>query len=139
MDDIRMNVTESQLDKLAGRVAELERMLDCLVNTLEAPAIAGRIGLTDAHFQRIRHTFITVTHAEMRHYNERAKALTAAEKDRIFNRLRSEPGLAYPEERRRLVNVEASVAAIDKRAATVRRTRALTGTTATTSPKRRTR
>src|SRR5687767_2957662 len=113
MDDIRMNVTESQLDKLAGRVAELERMLDCLVKTLEAPAIAGQIGLTDAHFQRIRNTFITVTHAEMRHYTERAKAVTAAEKDRIFNRLRSEPGLTYPEERSRLVEIESGAAAID--------------------------
>jgi hypothetical protein len=139
MDDIRMNVTESQLDKLAGRVAELERMLDCLVKTLEAPAIAGRIGLTGAHVQRIRNTFLTVSHAEMRHYNERAKAVADAEKDRIFNRLRSEPGLAYPEERRRLVQIEASAAAIGKGAAAVRRTRVLTQKPATTSPKRRTR
>ena len=80
MDDIRMDVAESQMDKLAGRVAELERMLGCLVKTLEAPAIADRIGLTDAHVARIRNTFLTVQHAEIRHYNERAGAVASAER-----------------------------------------------------------
>jgi hypothetical protein len=117
MNDIRMDVTEQQMDKLAGRLAEVERMLEALLGTLSAPDISARIGLTAPHIKRIRHTFLTIQNAELRHHNARAEAVAEAEKNRIFRRLRSDPGLAFPEERRKLSGLDAIVARLQKKAA----------------------
>lgn len=110
MNEIRMDVTEQQMDKLAGRVAELEAILDQLVSTLGTPEIAGRIGLRESQVRAIRDTFLTKASAELRHHNERAKAVAVAEKDRLFQRLRSEPGLAFPKERETLDELDAVIA-----------------------------
>ena len=65
MDDIRMDVAEQQLDKLAGRLAEVERMLEELVKTLAAPAIAARIGLTKDHVYDIGRTLLSAVSATL--------------------------------------------------------------------------
>jgi hypothetical protein len=109
MDDIRQDVTEKQLDAVAARVAELERKADALIKALSRPDVSARIGLSSGQVQEFTETFLTVQTAGIRHYNEREKAIRHAEKDRLFNRLRSEPGLAYPEARRKLAALERPV------------------------------
>ena len=106
MDDIRQDVSEKQLDALAARVAELERKADEVIKALSQPDVSSRIGLSDGQVHKFTETFLTVESALLRHHNERAKAVNQAEKDRLFNRLRSEPGLAYPEARKKLAALE---------------------------------
>jgi len=108
MDEIRQDVAERQLDVLAGRVAELERKVRELLEALRQPNVLERTGMEGYHIKDIERAGIGDLTAEVRHHNERKKAVKEAEKDLIFQRLRSNPGLAFPVERQKLAELDAA-------------------------------